>query len=141
MTSQVLPIDALMNKVGTLLEHELHEMLHEYMINYNEYKNTHTHIMKLPQFKNLKHHTRTKESHKSIIRMLSNQICEMTDEIIMLKEKLDSYQNEPRCDQEHISLKITEPTMKIVADTETKVYNTLLEKDAETEKKETEEEE
>ena len=138
MTSQALPIGPLLKKVSTLLEQELHEMLHEHMTNYHEYKSTYNHLMKLPLLKQSKLDTSSKDAQTDTT---SNQICEMAREIASLKEKLHHYENEERCDQEHLSLKITEPILDRVVDTETKVYNILIEKDPDPTKEEEEEDE
>ena len=138
MTSQVLPIGPLLKKVSTLLEQELHEMLHEHMTNYHEYKSTYNHLMKLPLLKQSKLNTSSKDAQTD---NTSNQICEMAREIASLKERLHHYENEERCDQEHLSLKITEPTLDRVVDTETKVYTMLIEKDPDLDPTKEEEEE
>jgi 5'-3' exonuclease len=132
MTTQVLPIDSLMKEVSALIERELYQMLDKYMANYKKYKKTHKHIMKLPAVRKLKEFKKTKEGskgNKGIIRMLVNQINELTAEISSLKTALYTYESIPeRREQENISLKITEPTIEdLVVDSGTKVYAELIE--------------
>ena len=132
MTTQVLPIDSLMKQVSTLIERELYQMLDKYMANYKKYKKTHKHIMKLPAIRKLKDFKKTKEGskgNKGIIRMLINQINELTAEISTLKTALYNYETTAeRREQENISLNITEPNVEdVVADTGTKVYAELIE--------------
>jgi hypothetical protein len=132
MTTQVFPIDSLMKEVSTLIERELYQMLDKYMANYKKYKKTHKHIMKLPAVRKLKEFKKTKEGskgNKGIIRMLVNQINELTAQVSTLKTALYTYEHEidERREQENISLKITEPNMEdVVADTGAKVYAELI---------------
>ena len=133
MTTQVLPIDSLMKQVSALIERELYQMLDKYMANYKKYKKTYKHIMKLPAIRKLKDFKKTKEGskgNKGIIRMLINQINELTAEISTLKTTLYNYEheNDERREQENISLNITEPNVEdVVPDTGTKVYAELIE--------------
>jgi len=132
MATQVLPIDSLMKEVSALIERELYQMLDKYMANYKKYKKTYKHIMKLPVVRKLKDFKKTKEGskgNKGIIRMLINQINELTAEISTLKTALYNYEmTAERREQENISLKITEPQVEdVVADTGTKVYAELIE--------------
>lgn len=131
MTTQVLPINKLLKKVSVLLEDGLNEMLNEFMMNYHEYKATHTHVMNLPAIKKMKLPNKMKtstRSQKDIIRMLVNKIKEQTHEIATLKEAL--HNSEAQIEEENISLNITDPVEDIISRAgtpDTKLYDSLIE--------------